>query len=73
MRHCNWMVSDTINKLDDLIRVVRNQHKEGNLTLEEKLLTIHGLKSLNRQQVLSYWKALPSTQKTAGRLNTACS
>ena len=56
MKHSNWMADHAGAVKNALISEVRAAYKAGELTIEEKVLEIHAIKSKSYQEALAYCK-----------------
>lgn len=55
MMDCNWLVRDTEQKRQELIKALRVQHKGD---LESEVRAIHAVSQMSRAEILVFWKDL---------------
>ena len=72
MRHCNFIITDILNKRNDVIYFIKTQFFNEVISLEEKILKIADAKKTNHKELIVMHKAIPDNFKGLHNKNLGC-
>ena len=72
MRHCNFIITDTLNKRNDVVYFIKSQFFNGVISLEEKILKIADVKKTNLKELVAMHKSIPDNFKHINDKNIGC-